>query len=133
MDEKRESRRTETRQVLIAAPPGRVQEGLQVLLGALPEARVMVTAEGRAARSAIATGAFDLVILDAALPPAGGLDVLNDLPAAPRRPCIIALTDDAGDIAPLREAGADAVLVKGYPAGRLLTLIKQHLEDTKNE
>lgn len=121
----------EARRVLIAAPPGRVQEGLQVLLGALPDAQVMVTVEGRAARSAIAAGVFDLVILDAALPPAGGLGLLNDLPAAPR-PRIIALADDAGDIAPLREAGADAVRVKGYPAGQLLTLIKQLLEETEN-
>jgi DNA-binding NarL/FixJ family response regulator len=122
----------DTRQVLIAAPPGRVQEGLQVLLGALPDVQVIVTAEGRAARSAIAAGAFDLVILDAALPPDGGLAALNGLPAMTSRPRIIALADAAGDIAPLREAGADAVRVKGYPAGRLLTLIKQYLEETKN-
>jgi DNA-binding response OmpR family regulator len=132
MDEKREGRHTETRRVLIAAPPGRVQEGLQVLLGALPDVRVMVTAEGRTARSAIAAGTFDLVILDGALPPDGGLDVLNGLPAMISRPHIIALADDAADIALLREAGADTVRVKGYPAGQLLTLIKQHLEETKN-
>ena len=118
----------DARQVLIAAPPGNVRRDTG-LVGTLPQVRVMVTAEGQATREAARACAFDLVVLDAGLPLSGGLALLSDLHAARPDARYLVLADRVGDIAPLLAVGADAVRVKGFPAGELLSLMMQLLED----
>jgi DNA-binding NarL/FixJ family response regulator len=117
------------RNVLIAAPPSKVQEALQVLLADIPAVRVTVTADVDATLATLQSQRFALVILDGAL--SGNPIVLARLQGTSTASLV--LVEYAEEVAPLLNAGADVALVKGYPAARLLTLINQLLEETKDE
>lgn len=126
--EKGSEEHMDARNVLIAAPPGKVQEALQVLLADIPAVRVTVTADVNAAIATLQSQRFALVILDGAL--SDSTTVLAHLQGTST--ASLALVEHAEEVAPLLDAGAVIALVKGYPAARLLTLINQLLEETQN-
>ena len=78
------------------------------------------------ARTAIAGGPFDVVLLDVQLPDGSGLDLLPDLATAPYpRPIVIALT---GGVLPHQraaalDAGCDGFLDKPFLAEDLVNLL----------
>jgi hypothetical protein len=99
------------------------------LLADIPAVRVTVTADVSAAIATLQPRRFALVILDGAI--SGSPSVLAHLQDTST--ASLALVEHAEEVAPLLDAGADVALVKGYPAARLLTLINQLLEETKDE
>jgi CheY-like chemotaxis protein len=78
------------------------------------------------ARTALAEGEFDLVLLDVQLPDGSGLDLFPDIAARDgHRPAVIALT---GGVLPHQrtaalEAGCDAILEKPFLGDDLTSLI----------
>ena len=82
--------------------------------------------DGLAAQSVLKTQAYDLVLLDLALPGKDGLDVLRSMRAARLRiPVLIATARDAVEqrIAGL-DAGADDYILKPYDLGELLARVR---------
>jgi len=121
----RESREMEMKPtILILAMPGDLQTSLQMLLSLLSDVAVLVTAESSSALQAIERNAPALVIMDFALPE-------EDLPMIvklikirwPTIPCLI-LVDEEQQCQNAQCPDADLVLVKGYPAAKLLADIE---------
>ena len=82
--------------------------------------------DGLAAQSVLKTQAYDLVLLDLALPGKDGLEVLRSMRAARVRiPVLIATARDAVEqrIAGL-DAGADDYILKPYDLGELLARVR---------
>jgi two-component system OmpR family response regulator len=82
--------------------------------------------DGLAAQSVLKTQAYDLVLLDLALPGKDGLEVLRSMRAARLRiPVLIATARDAVEqrIAGL-DAGADDYILKPYDLGELLARVR---------
>lgn len=82
--------------------------------------------DGLAAQSVLGTQAYDLVLLDLALPGKDGLEVLRSMRAARLRiPVLIATARDAVEqrIAGL-DAGADDYILKPYDLGELLARVR---------
>ena len=82
--------------------------------------------DGLAAQSVLRTQAYDLVLLDLALPGKDGLEVLRSMRAARLRiPVLIATARDAVEqrIAGL-DAGADDYILKPYDLGELLARVR---------
>ena len=82
--------------------------------------------DGEMAETALATGEYDLVLLDLGLPKKDGLAVLRDLRAKQRRvPVLVATARDAVSerVAGL-DAGADDYIVKPYDIDELLARIR---------
>ena len=76
-----------------------------------------------AARSALAAGEYDLVLLDVHLPDGNGLAVAQDLAGrGGARPAIVALTAAAlpREQAAALDAGCDTFLAKPYTSGELV-------------
>lgn len=86
--------------------------------------RVSAVGDGRAMRQSLATGAFDLVILDLMLPGESGLDLARPLREA-RIPFIMltAMSEEADRIVGL-ELGADDYVCKPFSPRELLARIK---------
>ncbi len=82
--------------------------------------------DGEMAETALATGEYDLVLLDLGLPKKDGLAVLRDLRARQQRvPVLVATARDAVSerVAGL-DAGADDYIVKPYDIDELLARIR---------
>jgi two-component system OmpR family response regulator len=82
--------------------------------------------DGLAAQSVLRTQAYDLVLLDLALPGKDGLEVLRSMRAARLRiPVLVATARDAVEqrIAGL-DAGADDYILKPYDLGELLARVR---------
>ena len=82
--------------------------------------------DGLAAQSVLRTQAYDLVLLDLALPGKDGIEVLRSMRAARLRiPVLIATARDAVEqrIAGL-DAGADDYILKPYDLGELLARVR---------
>lgn len=118
-----------TKQVLIVVPPGRLQEGLQVLLATLAETGVVVVSNTVAATAQVALRQPQLVIV------AG--DGVGETVGALRCACpsarFLALVEDAQQRRLVKAAGADAVVVEGIPAGRLLGVVRSLLAESSAE
>jgi DNA-binding NarL/FixJ family response regulator len=115
------------RVILIVAPPGDIQAGLQLLAARVPSSEVLAVADALAALAAIARHRPSLVIVD------GDILRLADPGLVPRIkarwPSILCLV--LSNCPEERQAalagGADAALVKGFPAARLVTAVNQLL------
>lgn len=115
--------------ILVVVPPGPMQEGLQVLLAALPNVTVVVVTDLVAAKAQIAIERPHLALV-------AGADVVGTVEALVGE-CtgvrFLALVQKPRRIAPAEAAGADAVLVEGAPAGRLLAAIRSLLAETSDD
>lgn len=78
------------------------------------------------ARAAVATSAFDLILLDRRLPDGDGFELARLLAGDTRRPRILALTADAvpATMTAATAAGCDAVLTKPYRPGELVSVMR---------
>jgi two-component system chemotaxis response regulator CheY len=115
---------TAKQMVLIVAPPGDLQLGLQALLAVLHDVEVLVAAEGPLALEVIERHAPWLVILDDDLP--GGAALLSASRIKARWPDIrcLVLVSDEEQRQRVGETGADLALIKGYPAAKLIAAIE---------
>jgi DNA-binding NarL/FixJ family response regulator len=119
------------RVILIVAPPGDLQIGLQALLTTHLDVDVLVTGVGSSALNVIEKHNPSIVVLD--------IDLLSDAVSmiityvkynCPETACVVMVNDDQAR-SPLKDQGADFVLLKGFPALKLVTLIEDLLSQTK--
>jgi two-component system, OmpR family, KDP operon response regulator KdpE len=77
------------------------------------------------AQEMLASGGFDVVLLDVHLPDGSGLAVARDLAARPDRPAVVALTAAAmaREEAAAMDAGCDTFLAKPYTSADLVRTI----------
>jgi len=117
--------------ILILAMPGDLQTSLQMLLSLLSDVAVLVTATGYSALRAIEGYAPALVIFDFALN-GGDPQMIVDMIKVrwPTIPCLV-LVNDAQQRQRAQDAGADLVLVKGYPAAKLLAAVENLLSQSE--
>lgn len=115
---------TTKQMILIVALPGDLQIGLQALLTVLHDVEVLVAAEGSLALEVIERHAPSLVILDDDLPGDAALLAANQIKARwPDIRCLV-LASDEQQRQRVQETSADLVLIKGYPAAKLIGAIE---------
>ena len=123
----RESDKQETiMRVVIVAESGRLREGLQAMLDSLPTLETVAVADdGPSALEAIQSGRPDLVILDAHLFGESTAGWIRAIKQGWNGTHCIVVADRLGQFQPLLDAGADAVLLKGFSAAELRTAVEQ--------
>ncbi len=113
--------------ILIVAPPGDLQIGLQALLAARLEVDVLVTGEGSSALKVIERHNPALVILDHDLPRNTAPLISQRIKSSwPDILCIVLVNDDEGRQKVLG-AGADLIVIKGLPGVKLVAEIEKLL------
>ena len=117
---------------LIATRPGPLQNGLVALMTTMPQVNAVIVAEEAAsALRMIADHLPSLVLLEMALPGEGTGTVLKQIKATwPLTRCIV-LANDVRQQQEAEAAGADIVLLKGFPAAKLIAAIERLLSDEK--
>ena len=115
---------------LIATRPGPLQNGLVALMTTMPQVNAVIVAEEAAsALRMIADHLPTLVLLEMALPGEGTATLLKQIKATwPLTRCIV-LANDVRQQQEAEAAGADVVLLKGFPAARLIAAIERLLSD----
>jgi DNA-binding NarL/FixJ family response regulator len=113
---------------LIVAEPGPLRDSLYFMLHMMPGIdTVNYVSDAAWALRAVAERQPDLVILDGGLAN-DKLDVLKTVQSDPSQcPCLV-LADDVQQQQRFKSAGADTVLLKGYPAVKLLDVITSLLD-----
>lgn len=117
------------KQILIVAPPGRLQEGLQVLLATLSDSAVMVVADADSAAAQVAGRPPQLVIA-AAHHCERIVPILGNMSPRPR---LLFLVKHAQEIAAAEAAGAGVAVVEGTPAGRLMDIVRCLLANASDD
>ena len=114
---------------LIAVCPGPLRDSLHFFLNTLPEiGRVLLVDDTTAAIAAVQHMAPALVLLDTRLPGPEPLDVLETLRTLDgKRHCLV-LADTVLQQQSAADSGADASLLKGYDASKLVATIKDWLK-----
>lgn len=98
-------------------------------VAAVREAEVRDATSLAAARSALATGGVDVVLLDMNLPDGNGLQLARELIGATPRPKVVAVTASVlpEDRAAAMDAGCDDFLDKPYAAADLVSVVARNL------
>jgi DNA-binding NarL/FixJ family response regulator len=118
-----------TKLVLVVAMPGIVQEGLQALLSIIPDVEVLVATDCASALETVERDIPSLVIVDEEGPEDSAPTVINRVKASwPDINCI-ALVGDEQQREQAQEAGDDLVLIKGFPAAKLIATIEELLSE----
>ena len=115
-------------QILVIAAPGQLQEGLQVLLATLPDTAVVLVADAGSALALVARLQPQLVLVAGG----DGESTLCSLRETYHQAHFLVLVENARQVAPVRAAGADTVLVEGIPASRLLAHVRQLLAEASD-
>ena len=116
--------------VLIVAQPCRLCDGLQAILRATPGIQEVYQAcDGESALRMIGPHRPALILLDAGLPDGAAWELLRRLKAEHRHLKCVILVDSSRQQRQARDAGADAVLMKGLPAAMLFETVKPLLGD----
>jgi len=128
MNQKQTARATTERQqasVLIASHSGRMRDSLRLLLAAAPGVEVVGCADDSASALIKVANLYpDLLLLDANLPGADMTTVLEKVRSNGSRPRCLVLVDTQRQQRDALAAGADAVLIKGYPTTKLFETIR---------
>ncbi len=107
--------------ILIIAPPGDLQIGLQALLTSHLDVDVLVTGEESSAMKVIAKHNPTLVIVDHDLPSNAAPLIIQRIKSSwSAIRCIVLVNDDEG-CQNVLNTGADLIVVKGMPGGKLVT------------
>ncbi len=113
--------------ILIVAPPGDLQIGLQALLTTRLEVDVLVTGKGSSALKVIDRHNPDLVILDHDLPRNTAPMIIQRIKSSrPEIRCIVLVNDDEG-CQEVSGTGADLIVIKGLPGAKLVAEIEEFL------
>ena len=111
---------------LIVAKPGRVRDGLYTLLKMMPEVRSISQADDEAsALSMIIEQHPALVLLDTDLPDNKAQRILTWLKTEWSQTQCLVLAANSQEQQMAYAAGADGVLLKGYPAAMLFATIER--------
>ncbi len=112
--------------ILVAARPGRVRDGLQALLAAIPQIKMIGHADdGVSVLERVAEHKPALVLLDTNLPDGEVWAVLRQIKIrCPQARCLI-MSDTGQQRRAAKAAGADGVLLKGFLAAELVAAIKE--------
>ena len=112
--------------VLIVDDRSQAREGLKALLATAPAVQVVGEAsDGKEAIDLLEKRRPDVVLMDAMMPVMDGLEATRLVKAQWPQIRVIVLTIHTALRAEALAAGADAFLVKGCPAGELLSAIIQ--------
>ena len=111
---------------LIVARPGPLRDGIEALLASVPEVEVL----GKAARASQALSLAtqrtpDLLLLEAGLRGRASWCLLGHLQNEHPGLRSIVLADDTDQVREARAAGADAVLLKGFPPDRFVRTVER--------
>jgi DNA-binding NarL/FixJ family response regulator len=118
--------------ILIIAPPGDLQIGLQALLTTHLEADVLVTGEESSAMKVIARHNPTLIIVDNDLPRNAAAMIIQHIKSSwPDMRSIVFVNDDQGRQKFLCTE-ADLIVVKGIPGSKLVTEIEEFLRPDEN-
>ncbi len=111
---------------LIVAKPGRVCDGLQALLTAIPEIGcVEQMDEASSVPRLITERRPDLVLLEFSLTAEELSTILKRIKAeSPQTRCLV-LADDAQEKRVAEASGADEILIKGFSAQRLIETVRR--------
>jgi DNA-binding NarL/FixJ family response regulator len=113
--------------VLIVDDDALVRAGLSMILGGVPDVRVVGEAtDGSEVPAAVEAYAPDVVLMDIRMPRVDGLTATETLRALPRPPEVLVLTTFDADDQVLRalRAGAAGFLLKDTPPAELLNAIR---------
>ncbi|MBC8263420.1 MAG: response regulator transcription factor [Anaerolineales bacterium] len=115
--------------VLIAAPPGWWRDGLQAIVRAMPQIQGVDRADdGPSALRMMAEHAPAVVLLDTDLFGNEVSEVLRQIKAKwPQTRCIVLMTSHSQQLRAVNQAGADAVLVKGFLTTTLIETLEKLL------
>jgi DNA-binding NarL/FixJ family response regulator len=111
---------------LIAAKPDRLRDGLHLLLSTAPQVSAIEQADDLDSTYELITERPPgLVVLDTNLDIGSVSDVLRQIKReVPSLPCLVVVANDEQQRVAW-DAGADAVLLKGFSSSELLALIEQ--------
>lgn len=114
--------------VLIVARPGRIRDSLKILLNLISRIRVIGQADDRLSALAMIKGYYPkLVLLDMSLPETQSLNLLRWIKTEhPQTQCIV-FVDNIRQQQLARNAGASAVLLKGFAIAELWLTIEKSL------
>jgi DNA-binding NarL/FixJ family response regulator len=114
--------------ILIVARPGRLRDALRALLATLPQLEIVGQADnGFSALKLVAERRPSLILLDTTLLDDEVKALVSQVKANwPQTRCLV-LADNSRQQQVAKSAGADEVLLKGYPAANLLTNIEKLL------
>ena len=114
-----------TQVILIVATPGNLQAGLQALLTKLPDVETLVATDERSTLRAVERHNPALVILDYEVSGDDYRAMVRQIKG--QRPTIrcLVLVDQVEEREDALENGADAVLIKGYPALKLIAVVEE--------
>ncbi|MEU5942386.1 response regulator transcription factor [Micromonospora sp. NPDC047548] len=114
--------------VLIVDDDALVRAGLSMILGGVPDMRVVgEAADGAEVPAAVAAYAPDVVLMDIRMPRVDGLAATEALRALPRPPEVLVLTTFDADDQVLRalRAGAGGFLLKDTPPAEIVQAVRR--------
>lgn len=114
--------------VLIVDDDPLVRAGLSMILGGVPDLRVVgEAADGNEVPAAVDTGRPDVVLMDIRMPRLDGLAATEALRASPNPPEVLVLTTFHADEQVLRalRAGASGFLLKDTPPGEIVQAVRR--------
>jgi two-component system nitrate/nitrite response regulator NarL len=116
---------------LIAAKPDRLRDGLHLLLSTVPQVSIIQQADDLAMTfQLVAEQCPDLVVLDTNLDVTGVDHLLKRIKQKlPALPCLVVVADDEQQRIAW-DAGADAVLLKGFSSTELLALVERLVDSS---
>ena len=110
--------------VLVADDHGVVRKGLRLLLEQYPELVVIgEAANGREALQMVANHQPDVILMDAQMPVMDGIEATRAIKANWPKVKVVMLTIYSAREQAAKAAGADAFLLKGCPAEKLIETI----------
>ena len=116
--------------ILMIGEHNRLQDGLYALLSSLPYRPVIEQAlPGVAALTLLSERCPQLVLLDADLSDVNALAILRIIKNERDGPRCIVLADTMEQQAAAQAAGADAALLKGFPAAELFATLRRLLPE----
>ncbi|NIP23984.1 MAG: response regulator transcription factor [Phycisphaerae bacterium] len=111
---------------LIVAKPGQLREGLQALLSTIPQiSHLGQVDDGCSALKFVAQHSIRLMVLDLEPSNYDLLTTLAKIKASYPQTQVLVLVDNESDQQITATAGADAVLIKGFQAPKLLAAIEE--------
>jgi DNA-binding NarL/FixJ family response regulator len=118
---------------IIVAPPGRLRDGWQALLAAIPQiGQVRAVDDAVSTLKIVTTVSPDLVMLDAeAFGDQAGTLLAGIKEVKPQCRCIALICNISGG-QQARSAGADAILIKGFSAAKLFGTVDRLLPAQRN-
>ena len=127
MSNKIEAGSEANRSVLIVAKPGRIRDSLEALLRTIPQVKIVGQVDNvSTALEMIAEHSPDLVLLVANLSHDEARQILEYVKDVPGTQCLV-LTDTRLNLEQAEAAGADEVLLTGFPTSKLFESVTRLL------